>query len=186
METENIAEIGHNAGVALPQKRRQRPEWALQVQIKKFVREYVACQHEFVAHDRSQNVSGKQHMFEAARGIRKGWPDTELLWEGGRSFRCEMKWAPNKVRPDDDQGRLILRLNALGHPTRWVTSVHQYWSEAAAIGVPFHLGAEKRASYFDEMLLARHIARKRVGPSKPRAPTPTKRALKFGTSSQQP
>ena len=149
---------------------RRHPEWSLQTKILGFVREFCAVPHEFAAHDRAFDATGKQHLFEAERGIRRGWMDTELAIQGGVTFRCELKWAPNKVRPDDEQGRLIERMNLLGHPTAWADSVLGYLAAAEAAGVPFHPRARDRAAYLDEFLRATFAAppAPKRGASKPR------------------
>ena len=55
---------------AAPKPKHWHPEWSLQTKIKGFVREFCAVRHEFVAHDRAYDATGKQHIFEAERGVR--------------------------------------------------------------------------------------------------------------------
>jgi hypothetical protein len=150
--------------------KRAHPEWSLQTKIKGFVREWVACPHEFAAHDRSANIRGMQHLWEKERGIRAGWPDTELLLPGGVTFRCELKWGDNKVVPGDDQDVLIARLNDLGHPAAWANTVTKYLEEARKAWVPFREGADIRARQLDQLLQAAAPAKKPRAGSKPRKP----------------
>lgn len=149
----------------------RHPEWSLQTKIKQFVREWCAEPHEFAAHDRSFDKTGKQHIFEAARGIRRAWPDTELALGAGRTFRCELKWAPNRVRDGDDQDVLLARLRSLGHPSAWADSVVGYLSAALDAGVAFRPGAEVRAAQLDAILRAAADAAPRApGSKRARAP----------------
>ena len=170
---------------AAPKKRQRHPEWSLQTKIKGFVSDFCAIEHEFVAHDRTYDKSGVQHLFEAERGIRRGWMDTELAVEGGMTFRCELKWWPNKVVADDDQDRLIKRMNQLDHPTAWTSSVAGYLAHARDAGVPFRQGADARAAYLDEMLrttfAAPKAAKKRTA-SKPRPPKDTSAARRMAAA----
>lgn len=146
-----LAEAYAEAGVAPPKGKRRHPEWSLQTKIVGLVREFVACEHEFAAHDRGFDASGKQHLFEAERGIRRSWLDTELVCAGGLTFRCELKWGRNT--PDDGQARLISRLNALGHPAAWANSIAGYVAAARVAGVPFHPSVDHRAAHLDAWLL---------------------------------
>lgn len=176
-----IAEAYEAEGIAPPKRKVRRPEWTLQTKIKAFVREFCACEHEFVAHDRSFDKTGVQHLFEAERGIRRAWMDTELAIQGGVTFRCELKWAPNRVKDDDEQGRLIKRMNELGHPTAWTDSVAGYYRLAFAAGVPWRPGTAARASYLDDWMRATFA--KASAPKKARAArrsAPKKAAGKAG------
>ena len=155
-----------DAGIAPPRKKKRQPEWTLQTKILGFVREFCACGHEFAAHDRTFDFGGKQHLFEAQRGIRAGWMDTELAIEGGITFRCELKWGKNVVRDGDDQDRLIKHMNALGHPTAWTNSVVGYLDAATAAGVPWRVGARARAIYLDEWMQATFAVPKLAGRSR--------------------
>lgn len=156
---------------AAPKPKHWHPEWSLQTKIKGFVREFCAVGHEFVAHDRAYDATGKQHIFEAERGVRRGWMDTELAIEGGITFRCELKWGRNK--PSRDQERLIARMNVLGHPTCWTNSVVGYYTFAVAAGVRWHPNALARARFLDETLAAAFAKapspRKASKPARPRA-----------------
>jgi hypothetical protein len=123
---------------------RRRPiqyEWAVQRGVGRFVRQAVACEHEFACHDRGPKRSAREHIGEAARFIRRAWMDSELAYVGGHTFRCELKrpgWKPPATEDPHwrDQKRLIRRLAGLGHPTAWANSVAMYAAEALAAGVP--------------------------------------------------
>jgi len=170
-----------------PKPRHRHPEWTLQTKILGFVREFVACEHEFCAHDRSFDATGKQHLFEAERGIRRGWMDTELAIEGGITFRCELKWGANK--PDAEQDRLIARMNVLGHPTQWTNSVAGYYALSAMAGVRWRAGALARASYLDEWLratFAKPVVMKKRASSKPRKEPAGQKALRVGAAFNRP
>lgn len=165
-----------------PKKKRQHPEWSLQTKLVGLVREFVDCEHEFACHDRSFDARGKQHLFEAERGVRKSWLDTELLIFGGMTFRCELKWLPNKVKDDDGQGILIARLNAIGHPAAWVHSLVGYLDASRAAGVPWRQGARARAVYLDAWLVATFGGppkSKGARHAKPRPTKPTAAARRF-------
>jgi len=165
---------------AAPKRKVRHPEWTLQTKIKGFVREFCAIPHEFAAHDRSFDKTSKQHIFEAERGIRRGWMDTELAVAGGKTFRCELKWGDNKVKDTDEQGLLIARMNDLGHPTTWASSVHGYLQGALRAGIPFHPGAVERAARIDEFLRAtfdKPAPKGRSHVSKPRASRASSRGI---------
>lgn len=160
--------------------KRTHPESALQTQIKKFVRDCVSCPHIFAAHDRSKDHSGVQHMWEAMRGLKKHWPDTELLLPAGITFRCELKAAGKQIEADGGQAKLGAEIAALGHPWAWANSVQSYLAAARAAGVPFHPSADLRALDLDLVLEGRHV--KAPGPKsyvaqKPRAKKPSASAI---------
>lgn len=161
--------------------RRAHPESALQTQIKKFVRDCVACPHIFAAHDRSKDHSGVQHLFEKMRGVVTGWPDTELLIPSGITFRCELKAPGKQIEADGTQAKLGAEIAALGHPWAWANSVQSYLAAARAAGVPFRPSADLRALDLDLVLAGRDP--KAPGPKsyvakKPRAPKPTAAAVR--------
>lgn len=163
---------------AAPKRKVRHPEWTLQTKLVGFVREFCAVEHEFAAHDRSENHSARQHLWERQRGIRAGWMDTELAVAGGMTFRCELKWGDNKL--NDEQTKLIARMNTLGHPTAWTNSVVGYLAAAQTAGIPFRSGADRRAAYLDDFLRATFATTpksKRKRASKPRAPRPNARKL---------
>lgn len=181
-----LDEAYEQAGVRAKKKIRHR-EWTLQTKLVGFVREFCAVPHEFAAHDRSYDKTGKQHLFEAQRGIRADWLDTELVLLGGTTFRCELKWGKNKVDDLDGQHRMIKRLNALGHPAIWVNSVVGYMMEATRLAdVQWHPGAAARAKFLDEWLIATFAKPRAAAKSKPRAPRASQRALRVGRAAQRP
>jgi len=158
-----------------------QPEHNLQVQIKKFVRECGVGWHKFAAHDRSKKQSMMQHVREKDRGLVKGWLDTELLWDGGRTFRCEIKKPEGKPDPvkDEAQLKLIDELNQHGHPAAWVNSIVGYLAAARSAGVTFHPNADLRALDLD--LVLKGAAMKATGKAprsyKPRTAKPTLRQV---------
>jgi hypothetical protein len=160
-----------DAPLSPAKKRGTTPEWLLQTAIKVFVAKNVAVDHEFAAHDRSRNHGGRQHLWEAARGVVAGWPDTELCWPLGRTFRCELKAPGKKPEVGGRQEHVGRRLNAIGHRTAWANSVHMYFLEGARAGVPFVALAEQNALAADRALALRVAAPPKPARSKPRAPS---------------
>ena len=152
--------------------RRAQPEHQLQIQINKFVREMVACSHQFASHDRSPPRTPLQHAREKMRGTVRGWPDTELLLSGGVTFRCELK-APGEY-PNESQRVIGGRLRALGHPWAWANSVTEYLKAAREAGVPFHPNADLRAQDLDLVLQGAAMKREGVAPKSYRARGATK------------
>jgi hypothetical protein len=180
----SLAEAYEAEGIAPPKPRRWRPEAALQTQLKRLVREYVAVEHEFAAHDRSENTSGTQHFWEKQRGARKGWPDIEIPLMGGRTFRCELKARGKK--PDADQLAILARLNYLKHPSAWADSAVMFVAEARAHGVVFRPGVDRLASAIDAMLAQAGAVRKVAKPAAPRAKRPTAAAKRVGAAFHRP
>ena len=185
-----LEEAYAEAGIKPRRAKPRHPEWTLQTKLVGFVREFVACEHEFAAHDRSFDATGKQHLFEAERGVRKDWLDTELVLERRQlvpatTFRCELKWGANK--PSDGQDALIRRLNALGHPAAWANSIDGWMEAAAKAGAPFRPGALARARYLDEWLRATfEKPRTAAKAGRARTPRPSSRALVVATKFQRP
>ncbi len=119
-----------------PKRRPIQREWALQRGVRRFVKRAVACEHEFACHDRGQKRSEMEHIYEATRGIRRDWPDTELDYTEGRTFRCELKRAGVMFDWTSGQGRLLRKLERLGHGSAAATTVAEYGAEAERAGVP--------------------------------------------------
>lgn len=162
-----FAEVYAEHPEAAPPTKRGHQEHNLQTKLVAFCREYIAVPHEFAAHDRSENHGGKQHLWEAKRGIRRSWPDIELALQGGRTIRCELKAAGKKLMPGSDQERLAERLNALGHVTFWANTATMFLHFARLSDVPFRPGADARAAAIDTVLTA--ATSKPATASKPRA-----------------
>ena len=129
-------------------------EHILQRGVVVFCKRCVAVPHEFAAHDRAAPKSEHDHIWQAARGIRTGWPDTELLLAGGKTFRVELK-AP-KITLDEDgrQADVLIRLNDLGHQASWANSVTMYGAECERFGVPLRGNWRTVAQLIDEHVAA--------------------------------
>jgi len=144
-------------------RRQTHPEWAVQAAVKWAVARAVACDYEFASHDRAKQYSEGQHIWEARRGVRRDWPDTELLCMGGLTFNCELKkpgWKPSapgtKARKEWDagQGKMIGRLRILGRQAAWANCPSMYLAEAHAVGVPLHPNWRITAQLADQQMLA--------------------------------
>lgn len=129
-------------------------EHVLQRAIKRFVLRCVIGEFEFVAHDRAAQRSDHDHIWQAARGLRRGWPDTEILLADGRTFRCELKAPGRRLDDEEYQAELITRLNLLGHPTTWANSAAMYGAEGERFGVPLRPNWRTVAQLLDEQVLA--------------------------------
>jgi hypothetical protein len=130
------------------------PEHVLQVQCKIFCKEAIDAPHSFQAFDRSSNGSGVQHMYEANRGIRKGQPDTLIIYNGWAIY-CELKAPGNK--PTSYQEEMGLEIRRAGGHWFWANSVVRYMDGLAYFGVHFRpnarLIAEHREGLFQGYLL---------------------------------
>ena len=143
-------------------KRQIHPESAVQKGVKRAVSRAVACEHEFVCHDRGAEHNPGSHVWEKERGYRTSWLDTEIVLDGGRTFRCELKapnWSP--PRPElqafahwDGQARMIERLRKLGHPAAWASSVTMYLEAAHAAGVPLRANWRTVGAHEDALVAA--------------------------------
>ena len=130
------------------------PEWAVQRGIMRFCKRAIACEFEFASHDRGRARSEMEHIFEAARGIRRDWPDVELALAGGRTFRCELKAPGVGIDISSGQFRMIHRLSRLGHPTIWANSVRMFGSVANTLGIPLLPNWGVIAAHEDELVAA--------------------------------
>lgn len=126
------------------------PEHQLQIACKKWTREAVACEHEFLAHDRTRKNSPMQHIAEKRRGIQSGTPDSQLLW-AGQSLWAEFKSRVGVV--SDIQADMHLRMQRTGHQVAVVRSVVDYAHTCLARGVPLRAAALERAEAADRGLL---------------------------------
>jgi hypothetical protein len=156
-----------------PPRRQIHYEWALQRGVGRFVRQAIAVPHEFAAHDRGPKHSPREHIGEAARFIRRAWPDTELAVLGGVTFRCELKrpgWSPPATEDPHwrDQKRLLAALQALGHPTAWASSVVMYAEKAIAVGIPLG-GNWKTLAQVEDARVAADIRKQEERRDNPRA-----------------
>lgn len=135
-----------------------------------FARDTIIGPHKFLAHDRSR-ATGKEHMWQAKRGVRKGTPDTQLIIPGGRHVWFEFK-APGK-RPDEDQNQMLDDLRVLGDDASWgitIDDMRRFW---LACGAHLAANAEYRAMVLDGLVDSRIAkAEGRVAPTakKPRVP----------------
>lgn len=130
------------------------PEFALQRGIMRFCKRAIACEFEFASHDRGRARSQTEHIYEAARGIRRSWPDVEVALAGGRTFRCELKALGAGIDVRGDQFRMIHRLRALGHPTWWANSVDMFASLASSLRMPLKANWRVVAAHEDQLVAA--------------------------------
>jgi hypothetical protein len=129
-------------------------EHALQRQIVRFVAKAVAVPHLFACHDRGAARSDRDHLHEAERGIRAGWPDTELCLPGGKTFRCELKSNGKSIEIGSSQDHLRIRLNQLAHPAAEADSVAAYGEQCLRFGVPLRDNWRVLAQLHDEYAAA--------------------------------
>lgn len=108
--------------------------------------------HKFVAFDSAGKRTDEQRVFEAARGVSKGTPDTVLFLPGRMPVWIELKWG--NVRPDDDQLRVHRELVALGHYVGVANSVEAMFREWHRAGVPMRPGACVAAQQYDAKVAA--------------------------------
>lgn len=160
------------------------PEHNLQVQIKKWARECIAEPHVFLAFDRSRARGDFTHAREAARGLRRGTPDTVLM------FRARWMWVELKAGKNttsDAQDLLHGEMSAIGHNVRVCWSVTDYWRCCVAEGVKMVQWAEARADGLDALLTGEGLPKaKSAKPRQPRTKRPSSKAIAISTRYQMP
>ena len=162
-------------GESLPPKRRNsHPEHRLQTAVGKFVRGAVIVPHRFACFDRTENdPGGKRHMWEAARFIKAGEPDTELLVKGFPAIRIELK-AKGGKEPTEAQKEQGRQITAAGHLWDWADSVAEYGECLVTFGVPLAPNWHIQAEHQDALILSGELKRKLPKkPGKPRAAKPS-------------
>lgn len=151
-------------------KRNRQPEHALQVLVKKWVRENVLRPHVFLAFDRAKKTSILQHIRERARGQRAGTPDTVLLIDGAAVW-VELKSPIGKV--SDTQDDLHREMARVGFTVGVCRSVESYAQELNARHIELRRGAFEQAAGADRMLAAA-AAKPKAPPMKCRRPVRAK------------
>lgn len=158
-----------------------RPEHLLQVAVMKLAREVITAPHRIRAFDRSKNESGMQHLNEAARGIRKGTPDTELI-VNGRSINIELKARGTKHlkshQPTDAQEQEMQNLRDAGAYAACAWSLVEVVEHWRAAGVPMSNIAHEWAAGRDREAEMPKPARKRKSLGGPRKDKPSSSAIR--------
>lgn len=129
-------------------------EHILQSKLPSVCAKVVACEHMFVSYDRTQPRSEFDHIYQARRGIRRSIPDTDLLLDGGKSFRCEIKRPGVRLEEGSAQEEMLIKLNLLGHKASWANSITMYCEEAERHGVPLRGNWRTVAQIADQQVLA--------------------------------
>lgn len=140
------------------------PETALQIKVRRWVGEMVVAPHVFLSFDRSRDSSGKQHLWEKHRGVRRGTADTLLMVRGVPDIWCELKAGRNT--PSEFQiefGRDVL---ATGRVWFWAKTVQDYCAHLLRHDVPLKPMARVAAEHYDRLLEASAI-RKAESAAKP-------------------
>jgi hypothetical protein len=154
-----------------PKRIQTQPEWALQRGVLRFCKRAIDGPYEAACHDRGRARSAMEHIGEAARGLRHGWPDLELVLPKGRTFRCELKAPGAKIDVEGEQYRILQSLTDLGHPTTWANSVYTFATLALSLGVPLQRNWQYVAQHEDE-LVAADIRSQQVKADKKRSAAP--------------
>lgn len=116
-----------------------------------FARDAVVCPHIFMSHDRGKN-SGREHLWQAKRGVRKGTPDTQLIIRG-RHYWFEFK--AGNAKPDEDQLQMLANLAALGDAVAWGRTIAELCEFWRINGVPLVTNAAYRAMVLDGLVESR-------------------------------
>lgn len=138
-----------------------------------FARDAIVGPHQFIAHDRAQARGDKSHLWQWKRGVRKGTPDTQLMLPNGRSLWFEFKALGSRVDDDDDQGRMLTALRAMGHAASWGVTIEDLRRFYEAEGVPLVPNAAYRAMVLDGLVdsrIAKAEGRLPTAPKKKRSP----------------
>ena len=131
-----------------------------------FARDAIAGPHQFIAHDRAKASGGMSHLWQWKRGVRKGTPDTQLILPDGRSIWFEFKATGEKVKDDDDQGRMLAALRAMGHAASWGVTIEDMRAFYEAMGVPLVPNAAYRAMVLDGLVDSRIATAESRAPKK--------------------
>lgn len=137
-----------------------------------FARDAIVGPHQFIAHDRAQARGDKSHLWQWKRGVRKGTPDTQLMLPNGRSLWFEFKAPGSRVDDDDDQGRMLAALRALGHAASWGVTIEDLRLFYEVEGVPLVPNAAYRAMVLDGLVdsrIAKAEGKLLVAPKKKRS-----------------
>lgn len=127
--------------------RRVEREHILQRHLRTWVRDALDVPHLFLAFDRTAPFAQFSHARQAARGVRRGTPDTLLIVASFPGIWCELKAQGEK--PNDDQAALGAELTALGQHWFWVDEIRAYWLALKDLGVPMRANAEYQAEIHD-------------------------------------
>lgn len=168
-----------------PKRIQTQPEWALQRGVLRFCKRAIDGPYEAACHDRGRARSALEHIGEAARGLRHGWPDLEIALPKGRTFRCELKAPGVSIDEKGEQYRILQSLTGLGHPATWANSVYTFATMALSLGVPLQRNWQYVAQHEDELVAAdirkqevRAEAKRSAAPAlykqPSRAPTPSR------------
>jgi hypothetical protein len=112
------------------------PEHKLQIDVVKLAHEVIEAPHRLRAFDRTKNFSSRQHLHEAARGIRAGTPDCELVFEG-RSINVELKAGDNDISDNQEREMDMLRRAGAYCGVAWsCVEVVEHWRAAGVPMVP--------------------------------------------------
>lgn len=139
------------------------PEHKLQTAVGKFARAAITVPHYFECYDRSANTDGKRHLWEAARHIKAGTPDTGLI-VNGRIYRVELKAPGNEPKPR--QWERIHEIRAADGKADWADSVERVGELWEEWGIPLARNWRIQAQHHDARLEAARL----------KVPTPKKAA----------
>lgn len=127
-------------------------------------RDAISVSHAFIAHDRSRPSGDKDHMWQWKRGIKKGLPDTQTIFQpASRPDRFEVErgqhcWFEFKSKgniPDDDQLRMLQRFRDLGDFASWGVMLEDLVNFWMHCGVPLVANAHYRAMVLDGLVDSR-------------------------------
>lgn len=147
-----------------------------------FARDAIVGPHMFLAHDRGSS-NGREHLWQAKRGVRKGTPDTQLIIRG-RHLWFEFK--AGSAKPDADQLQMLGDLSALGDAVAWgrtIADLCEFWR---LNDVPLCQNAGYRALVLDGLVDSR-IAKAEVAQPKKRTtrkPAPRTATVAWGHRNQ--
>lgn len=129
-------------------------ESAVQRGIVRFCKRAIAVPYLLACHDRAKEHQTGQHIFEAARGIRAGWPDAEINIPGPLTVRVELKAPNKKLEPGGAQERIGQLLTDLGHAWGWANSVLSWAEVLERFSVPMLPAWRLIAAHEDELVAA--------------------------------
>lgn len=134
------------------------PEHVLQQAAVRLAKIIIIGPHVFRCFDRTKDFSGTQHLWEAARGVRSGTPDSELVFEA-RSINVEFK-APGtrhlkSHQPTENQEREMAALRAAEAYAGCAWSLAELVEHWRAAGVALIPSADVVAMTMDAEVLAK-------------------------------
>jgi hypothetical protein len=141
-----------------PERRKRIPAEAWrQEKARVFARNAITCDHEFIAHDRSEARGDRSHLFEWKRGVKSSLPDTQtiIFVRNERPLHVWFEWKSRGKEPTTGQYAALERMAVLGDWAGWGDTIDRYGAFLTAAGVPLATNWRHLAMVYDGMVDSR-------------------------------